>query len=116
MARYPDLQKRAREELDAVVGPDRLPTYDDSDSLPYVHAIVMECSRWLPVIPLSMPRRTLTDDYFEDYFIPKGTLIIAVSLDICYNDVDLRDPGHAHRMSGGFSFLVVSEILRHISC
>ena len=42
MARYPDLQKRAREELDAVVGPDRLPTYDDSDSLPYVHAIVME--------------------------------------------------------------------------
>lgn len=79
MAAYPELQKRAREELDAVVGPDRLPTYDDFNSLPYIQAIFMECARWLPVLPLSFPRRAITDDYYEGYFIPEGTLIMAVS-------------------------------------
>ncbi|KAI0798709.1 cytochrome P450 [Irpex lacteus] len=77
MAAYPELQKRAREELDAVVGPDRLPTYDDFNSLPYIQAIFMECARWLPVLPLSFPRRAITDDYYEGYFIPEGTLIMA---------------------------------------
>ena len=79
MAAYPELQKRAREELDQVVGPDRLPTYEDHSSLPYIQAIFMECARWLPVVPLSLPRRVITDDYYKGYFIPEGTVIMAVS-------------------------------------
>lgn len=78
MAADPELQKRAREELNSVVGPDRLPTFDDFEFLPYIQAIFMECSRWLPVVPLSLPRRAITDDYYEGYFIPEGTIIMAV--------------------------------------
>ena len=80
MAKYPELQKKAIEELDAVIGSSRLPTDDDYDSLPYVQAIIMECSRWLPIVPLSMPRRAPVDDVYEGYFIPEGTLIMAVSI------------------------------------
>ena len=79
MAKHPELQKRAREELDRVVGPDRLPTYDDYNSLPYIQAIFMECARWLPILPLTSPRLSRADDYYEGYFIPQDTVIIAVS-------------------------------------
>jgi hypothetical protein len=40
MLAYPETQKRAQEELDRVVGRDRLPTYADYDSLPYMQAMV----------------------------------------------------------------------------
>ena len=80
MAKYPELQKKAQEELDTVVGLGRMPTYDDYDTLFYVRAIVMECGRWLPVVPLSLPRRALADDHYNGYFIPEGTVILAVSV------------------------------------
>ncbi|THH33282.1 hypothetical protein EUX98_g930 [Antrodiella citrinella] len=48
MALFPEVQKRAQAELDRVVGPHRLPDFDDFDNLPYIRAMVMETSRWLP--------------------------------------------------------------------
>lgn len=48
---FPEKQKRAQEELDRVVGPDRLPTFDDRPSLPYIEAIISECFRWHPTSP-----------------------------------------------------------------
>ncbi|KAI0698605.1 CyP450 monooxygenase [Cytidiella melzeri] len=72
-----EVQRRAKEELDAVVGPGRLPTYEDYDSLPYIQAILLECMRWIPVVPLGVPHRLTTDDYYKEYFIPKGTVVMA---------------------------------------
>jgi len=43
MILYPDVQKRAQDELDRVVGRSRLPTFEDFDSMPYMHAIVRIC-------------------------------------------------------------------------
>ena len=36
MSLYPEVQKKAQEELDRVIGRDRLPELDDRDSLPYI--------------------------------------------------------------------------------
>jgi cytochrome P450 len=49
---YPDVQAKAQAEIDRVVGTDRLPEMSDEPHLPYVQAIVNECYRWLPVLPL----------------------------------------------------------------
>jgi cytochrome P450 len=49
---YPDVQSRAQAELDAVVGRERLPEFDDKKHLPYVNAVMSECLRWLPVAPM----------------------------------------------------------------
>ena len=51
MALYPDVQRRAQEELDRVVGKGRLPEFSDQGSLPYVNAVVKELFRWHPVLP-----------------------------------------------------------------
>ena len=52
MVRYPDVQRKAQQELDAVVKGDRMPTMADYDRLPYIRAIVSECLRWNPIGPL----------------------------------------------------------------
>lgn len=52
MSVYPAVQKRAQAELDAIVGPDRLPTYADLAQLPYFNALYLEVLRWNPVVPL----------------------------------------------------------------
>jgi len=55
MGLHPEVQIKAQTELDAVIGPDRFPEYNDRASLPYVNAIVKEVLRWNPVAPLGKP-------------------------------------------------------------
>lgn len=52
MTLYPDVQKRAQDEIDRVVGKDRLPSIDDQDELVYVGALIKEVLRFAPVAPL----------------------------------------------------------------
>lgn len=55
---HPEAQERAHQEIESVVGHDRLPTRDDWDSLPYCQAFVKEVSRLLYlhlVVRLSEP-------------------------------------------------------------
>ena len=42
---YPDVQERAKAELNAVVGPDRLPELDDRRDLPFIERLVQEVFR-----------------------------------------------------------------------
>lgn len=43
---YPDAQKKAQAEIDSVIGPDRIPSYEDKESLPYVDALTSEVLRY----------------------------------------------------------------------
>lgn len=54
MVLNPDVQQKAYDQLNSVIGKDRLPQFDDLASLPYIEAMVMELMRWHPVFPLSM--------------------------------------------------------------
>ena len=47
MVLHPEVQKRAQEELDRVVGLDRLPELDDRPLLPYIDAIYRESARYV---------------------------------------------------------------------
>ncbi|KAF8882087.1 cytochrome P450 [Infundibulicybe gibba] len=76
MALYPDVQRKAQAELDSVLGKNRLPEFDDRDSLPYVNAVAKEAMRWQNVTPLAFPHMSMNDDEYDGYFIPKGTLVI----------------------------------------
>jgi cytochrome P450 len=56
MVLYPQVQRKAQAEIDAVVGTDRLPNFADVPQLPYVTAILEEALRWHPVVPLGTPQ------------------------------------------------------------
>lgn len=75
MVLFPEVQKKAQAELDAVVGTSRFPDFSDRDSLPYINAVIMECLRWHNVAPMGVPHRSLEDDVYKDYYIPKGSTV-----------------------------------------
>ncbi|KAJ7493621.1 cytochrome P450 [Mycena latifolia] len=77
MLAFPDAQRRAQDELDAVVGRERMPTFADYANLPYVRALVRETMRWTPVDPIGLPHRLIEDDYYEGNLIPQGSIVIA---------------------------------------
>ena len=51
MAMNPSVQEKAQVDIDRVA-PNRLPTLDDYDSLPYIRAIIKEVLRWDPIAPI----------------------------------------------------------------
>ncbi|KAL7277361.1 hypothetical protein ACG7TL_009221 [Trametes sanguinea] len=76
MVQHPEVQRKAQQELDAVVGSDRLPDFSDRDALPYVSAVLKETMRWLSVVPLGVPHRVMKEDEWNGYRIPAGCTII----------------------------------------
>ncbi|KAK7427395.1 hypothetical protein QQZ08_006164 [Neonectria magnoliae] len=77
MTIFPEVQRKAQEEIDRVVGRDRLPTSADRQNLPYIEATVKEVFRWHPVAPMGLPHTSTEDDVCEGYFIPKGSMLFA---------------------------------------
>jgi cytochrome P450 len=54
MVLHPEVQARAQEEIDSVIGKDlkRMPDWSDRASMPYVDAVIRETLRWFPVAPM----------------------------------------------------------------
>lgn len=89
---FPDVQRKAQKEIDAVVGPNRLPTVDDRDRLPYVNAIVKEALRWHPVTPIGLPHVATEDDIYEGYLIPKDAVIMPMIWGFMHDPKLFNDP------------------------
>ncbi|KAF7341600.1 Cytochrome P450 2B19 [Mycena sanguinolenta] len=75
---HPQRIPTAQREIDAVVGEDRLPSFEDRTQLPYVEAIR----------PFDGAPQSTADDIVEykgkEYFILKGSIIVAVPWLILY--------------------------------
>ena len=54
MELYPDVMHKAQNELDSVVGRERIPTFEDQEHLPYIQALIREVVRWRPAAPIGM--------------------------------------------------------------
>jgi len=52
MVLHPRVLKKAQEEIDQLLGGERLPQYSDRSNLPYVSAVFKEIIRWRPPTPL----------------------------------------------------------------
>ncbi|KAJ5196753.1 hypothetical protein N7449_007232 [Penicillium cf. viridicatum] len=74
---HPDKVRILQAEVDQVVGRDRLPTFEDTEKMPYLAAFVKEVHRWRPVLPGGVPHAVTADDKFMGYHIPKGATIVA---------------------------------------
>ncbi|KAF5346111.1 hypothetical protein D9758_009957 [Tetrapyrgos nigripes] len=141
MIHFPEAQRRAQQQLDEVVGRSRIPSLADFKHLPYIRAIVQEarlvflCLASLTLdnfryldgdLLLHLDRRIVqsrSDDYYEGYYIPKGTFCMPNirsmnydseiygpdagdfkpdrHLDSCGNIKDENDEGH---FSYGFGY------------
>ncbi|XP_012873428.1 PREDICTED: cytochrome P450 1B1 [Dipodomys ordii] len=75
LTRYPDVQARVQEEVDLVVGRDRLPGMGDQPNLPYVMAFIYETMRFSSFVPITIPHATTANTSILGYYIPKNTVI-----------------------------------------
>jgi cytochrome P450 len=75
MVLFPGLQKTAQDEIDHIVGGNRLPSFADKPSLPYISCIVWECLRWNPAGPMAGAHFSTENDEYNGYRIPKGSTI-----------------------------------------
>jgi cytochrome P450 len=73
LSRYPEIERRVRDELNAAVG-DRPATYDDLPNLPYLRMVVMESMRLYPPV-WTISRAAIEDDVIGDYHIPAGSVV-----------------------------------------
>jgi len=85
MALYPDVQAKAKAEIDGVVGSGCLPSFTNRPDMPYINATIKEAMRWKPALPMSIARRTSQTDFYQGFYIPKGTIVMpnvwAISMD-----------------------------------
>ncbi|KAF5365972.1 hypothetical protein D9758_006610 [Tetrapyrgos nigripes] len=96
LSHHPEIQAKAQEELDRVLGSTanatQLPDFSDRGSLPYVEAIFKELMRMYPSVPFGVPHYSVADDVYEGYFIPKGTTVVGNAWAILHDENLYPDP------------------------
>uniref|UniRef100_A0A0W0F7N2 Putative cytochrome P450 n=1 Tax=Moniliophthora roreri TaxID=221103 RepID=A0A0W0F7N2_MONRR len=93
MAKNPQCQERAWQEIDAVRR-GRLPTFEDRKSMPYVEAIYREVMRWHPAVPLGVAHSSIEDDIYNEYYLPRGSIVFANIWAMTHDERVYRDPYH----------------------
>ncbi|KAF8156552.1 cytochrome P450, partial [Crassisporium funariophilum] len=92
MVHYPSIQSQAQEELDRIIGSDRLPEFSDRPDLPYIECILQETLRWHNVAPTGVPHRSMEDDIYNGMFIPKGSIVVANTRGITLDEDVYKNP------------------------
>ncbi|KAH7124130.1 cytochrome P450 76C3 [Dendryphion nanum] len=92
LSAHPEVRRRAREEIDRVVGPSRSPTYADEKDLPYIRAIVKETMRIRPVTNIGTPHFTTAPITYKNTYIPAGSVVAIQQYAIHYDETLFPNP------------------------
>ncbi|CAN7944138.1 unnamed protein product, partial [Ixodes pacificus] len=91
------LQNKIWEEIDRVIGQQRMPAWGDRYNMPFTMACIWETYRWRTMNPIGIPRGCEEDTSIDNYVIPKGTIVLpnlwAVHMDpTLWKDPEVFDP------------------------
>jgi cytochrome P450 len=76
MMNNPDVLEKAMNEIDSVVGKERLVDECDIPHLNYLKSCIRESMRLHPVVPFNVPHAAMEDTTLAGYFIPKGSHVL----------------------------------------
>ena len=76
MVAFPDVQRKVHEEINRVVGRNRLPKLSDKPNLPYTESVIHEVQRIGSIAHVALPRYTYNDVNFYGFTIPKKSTVI----------------------------------------
>uniref|UniRef100_A0A8C3PS48 Cytochrome P450 n=1 Tax=Calidris pygmaea TaxID=425635 RepID=A0A8C3PS48_9CHAR len=91
LMKHPEIQKKVHAEIERVLGPDRLPTFEDRKKMPFTNAVIHEVQRFVTLLP-HVPRCTSADTHFKGYFIPKGTMVIPLLTSVLLDKTQWETP------------------------
>ncbi|VFQ68844.1 unnamed protein product [Cuscuta campestris] len=75
LVKNPRVQQKAQEELDRVLGHDRIMTESDFSNLPYLQCVAKEALRLHPPTPLMLPHKASAHVKLGGYDVPKGSIV-----------------------------------------
>lgn len=75
LAKYPEVRIKVINEIQAILGKENDPTYEDIKKMTYLDQVINEVMRLYPPI-YTFGREPLKNDIIDDYSIPAGSLII----------------------------------------
>ncbi|KAK1074070.1 hypothetical protein LTR74_001317 [Friedmanniomyces endolithicus] len=81
MTLHPAEFTKLQQEIDKVVGADRVPSFSDMAQLPRVRAVVKEVLRWRPVTAGGLPHMLVKDDTYE---MPDGRSVFLEAGTACH--------------------------------
>ncbi|KAI0319249.1 cytochrome P450 [Amylostereum chailletii] len=89
---HPEIQERAHEELDRVVGRDAWPSAEDEPKLPYIRAVIKEVERAHAPFWMATPHYSTEDFVYNGMYIPKNTAVVLNCYDIHHNEERYPEP------------------------
>lgn len=92
LLRQPKLMKKLQDELDAVVGKDRLMRESDIPNLPYLQCVIKESLRLHPPAPLGIPHCSIQPTTVAGYEIPAKTTALINLWAINRDPKNWKDP------------------------
>ncbi|KAJ8026259.1 Cytochrome P450 2U1 [Holothuria leucospilota] len=75
LCKHQEMQEKIYEELQAAVGNDRLPEFNDLHKMPFTHAFLTEILRYRTVLPV-VSREVVRDVIIDGHTIPQGSNVL----------------------------------------
>ncbi|PHH61031.1 hypothetical protein CDD81_853 [Ophiocordyceps australis] len=92
MVNFPEVQRKAQAEIDAIVSTGSFPRIEDREKMPYIEAIIKEVYRWSPVAPMGVPHALEQDVVFHEYLLPRGAYVLPAMWWFCHDPAVYADP------------------------
>ncbi|XP_049866641.1 cytochrome P450 18a1 [Pectinophora gossypiella] len=90
MLRNPEVKRRVQEEIDTVIGRERLPNVEDMPNLPYTETTILETLRMSSIVPLATTHSPTKDVNLNGYRIPAGSQVVPL-INCVHMDPNLWD-------------------------
>ncbi|KAK4274921.1 hypothetical protein QN277_018080 [Acacia crassicarpa] len=119
MMKQPEILDKATEELDQVVGKDRLVEESDIPKLNYIKACLRESFRLHPSDSFNVPHVAMRDTVVSNYFIPKGSHVLLSRVELGRNPKVWEEPHkfkpERHLRDDGSNVFLIEADLRFIT-
>ncbi|XP_072172647.1 cytochrome P450 2J6-like [Diadema setosum] len=92
LTKFVDLQAKVQEELDRVVGRDRMPAISDKPYLVYTQAFLAESMRYSCIATFGVPHGAKEDTTLHGYDIPKGSVVMPNLWAVCHDPKTFPNP------------------------